>query len=550
MVRNLKIQKVYSSLILVLMTAMVFVISCSPPTPPGNNPPIILSVTPAKSIVQFGEEILISADVTDVDGDSLRFIWSPGLGNFTFSSKIDSAIWVAPDTSGAITIFLTVFDDFDAKDIDSTVIIVNNRLPIINSVTSSTKNVLVGSSVEFTVDATDPDGGPLTVKWTAEDGVFLTSITENTVTWRAPTIVGNPEVTATVTDNVGGSTSKSIIINVFQETGSVWVSDTFNDQIVKLSSDGTEIFRLSGFNKPNGIAVDLSDRSLWVADEFNNLVKKFDTSGNLIFEIPFNRPSDIVIQNNSNVWLVALNDTAQVYELSNSGDILRSLKGFYNPRSIDIHNLSGEVWVADTFKDRVIKIAPDVPDRYNVDSLGIVSLFHNEFSLLARGSIANFKKPEYLAINQSNGNVWIADTGNDRVVQIDNSDRSLFVVEGFNKPTGIDVNDSNGSVWVTNSLNNDVVKLLSQMIEILDTPDISAPHYNIQTKSGLHYSVTGGFIQPSSISVNSNNNIIWCTTDFGVLKILDNGTTNVDLIGIFTGFDAPRGIFVFPGIGK
>ncbi|MCP4723689.1 MAG: hypothetical protein GY863_01570, partial [bacterium] len=142
-------------LLLLLVTA-----ACQQPTDTANNSPIILSITPSKRNVQFQETISIKADAQDIDGDSLTFIWDPGLGSFTYSS-IDSAIWVAPDTSGTIGIILTVIDPFNARDIDSTVIVVDNQKPVISQLTSSKQNVLVGSIVSLRVIAVDPDGSPL-----------------------------------------------------------------------------------------------------------------------------------------------------------------------------------------------------------------------------------------------------------------------------------------------------------------------------------------------------------------------------------------------------
>ena len=58
----------------------------------------------------------------------------------------------------------------------------------------------------------------------------------------------------------------NIEINVFKELGSVWISDKFNDQIVKLASNGTQLFRIFGLKQLRGMAVDNADRTLWIAD--------------------------------------------------------------------------------------------------------------------------------------------------------------------------------------------------------------------------------------------------------------------------------------------
>ena len=88
-----------------------------------------------------------------------------------------------------------------------------NFAPEILSVVAAPGTVQVGSDVQLTVNATDPDGDPITYLWSATDGVFADP-TAPVTQWTAPGIAGNYPVTIEVTDSEGASAVVIIIINV------------------------------------------------------------------------------------------------------------------------------------------------------------------------------------------------------------------------------------------------------------------------------------------------------------------------------------------------
>ncbi|MGE3344667.1 MAG: OmpA family protein [Vicinamibacterales bacterium] len=75
--------------------------------------------------------------------------------------------------------------------------------------------VEVGRVSTVTADAQDPDGDPLTYRWTANTGSF-TSATNRQTPWTAPNTVGTVPVTVTVTDSRGASATASVNIQVVQ----------------------------------------------------------------------------------------------------------------------------------------------------------------------------------------------------------------------------------------------------------------------------------------------------------------------------------------------
>ncbi|KPK90154.1 hypothetical protein AMJ80_08800 [bacterium SM23_31] len=516
---------------------MLLYINCKKTAEPVNNAPVILSLTPSKKNVNFLESITIKADVKDADGDSIIFLWISDKGNFTFTS-LDSAVWNAPDSSGRARIALRVNDIFDAFNYDSTVITVQNQIPVISLITATQTNVLVGNIITITATASDPDGGQLMYNWEAAGGEFIGSVTGNEVTWKASTTVSNVSIKVTVTDDNNDFTTSEIVINVFQELGSIWISDTFNDQVVKFASNGTQLLRKSGFNRPQGLALNIADRTLWIADWGGNRVVKLSSGGEELFEVTgLDRPTDIALRANGNAWVTTMGDSNQVVEISHNGTILNKLSGFSDPQSIDVYQLNGDIWIADTGNDRIILLEPQVPNGYNLDLIaGMPVRYDTQFG--------NYSNPEALEVNQQTGNCWIADTGNHRVVRINKSGSFPFefVIGGLLNPRGLAVNKLDGSCWVTNTGENEVIKIFS---DIFTLPVKEGESYNIDIDAGFHF-VIPGYTQPWAVDINVIDGIVWFAENFRLVKVQDLGT-NYSIIGGFTNFNAPKSLVINPG---
>ena len=77
--------------------------------------------------------------------------------------------------------------------------------------------VEVGKVSTVSADAQDPDGDPLTYRWTANSGSFANPANRQTP-WTAPMVVGPVPVTVTVNDGRGGTALASVTIQVVQPT--------------------------------------------------------------------------------------------------------------------------------------------------------------------------------------------------------------------------------------------------------------------------------------------------------------------------------------------
>ena len=88
-----------------------------------------------------------------------------------------------------------------------------NRPPTV-SVSCDPCEVEFGDEVRLRADASDPDGDPLTYRWSAPTGDFQDSADRATTRWEAPDQAGPVPINATVTDGRGGSASDTANIRV------------------------------------------------------------------------------------------------------------------------------------------------------------------------------------------------------------------------------------------------------------------------------------------------------------------------------------------------
>ena len=218
----------------VLLIFGLFGFMCKKSTgPEQNSPPVITNIIPSKTHVNFSDSVSVQVVAYDSDGDSLKFEWSSSCG-YIYNIDQPTAKWIAPDTSSIANITVRVSDGQGGRAVDSTHIFVNNQKPVISEFYVQKTNVLLGNSIKLFCDAYDPDGDDITITWSATGGSFSESEGDST-RWTAPNENETVTISVTVMDEHNSKTVRQAEINVYQELGSLWICDTFNNAIVKLS---------------------------------------------------------------------------------------------------------------------------------------------------------------------------------------------------------------------------------------------------------------------------------------------------------------------------
>ena len=202
--------------------------------------------------------------------------------------------------------------------------------------------------------------------------------------------------------------------------------------------------------------------------------------------------------------------------------------GQYNwPRDVAIDETTGDLWTADTKKNRLQIMRPNCTWLASRGSAG------------AGPSQLNW--PRGIAIRQSDRTAWIADTQNHRVVVWDVETRTAIGSYGtgnpgnlagqLNRPMGIAVDETTGHVFVADTLNNRIVELAAD-------PG--------GTGISLVRTLAYGFDQPEAIEIGPEGRIIVADTNDSEIVVLDADGSWLVSFGAAEGLDHPAGIATMP----
>ena len=284
----------------------------------------------------------------------------------------------------------------------------------------------------------------------------------------------------TATQRIRQVTPSGVVISLTHGTGitmdidrNIYVSDTLNHRIMKITLNGAStVFAGNGtagyvngtgtaaqFNYPNGLATD-SSGNIYVADTGNNSIRKITPTGEVTtISTQFYYPNGIAIDPSGNMFVC---DTF-------NNRIRRSDANGLN--SSDTYTLNFPVYLA--IDSQGNKYYSDTGNhvilKNNVVFAGNGTAGYTDGS----GTNAQFNKPSGLSVD-STGNVYLADYGNNRIRKITpngqvttiagsgiagNTNGSLVSAQ-FNNPVNITVDPSGVYAYVIDSGNNSIRKLV------------------------------------------------------------------------------------------
>jgi sugar lactone lactonase YvrE len=279
------------------------------------------------------------------------------------------------------------------------------------------------------------------------------------------------------------------------------------------------------FNTPSAVTVG-ADGSLYIADSDNNVIRKIDTSGK--------------VSTLSGNGVVGLNDGKG------------TSASFDHPEGIAVTK-TGTVFVADTLNNLIRRIEPDgTTTTLNATSRRVVEIYPGYIVRSGDyqdGALAQalFNEPTGLVLD-SKGNLFVSDSGNQRIRYIDLNTQQVNTVAGggntnggtslleknsiyvtglyingsamkaaFNSPKGIAL-DSAGGLIIADSLNHVIRYFINGMVSTLAGDDRSP-------EAGMHDGIESSakFNTPSGVAVTSD----------GTLFVADSGNNRIRQINYF-----------------
>jgi tripartite motif-containing protein 71 len=288
--------------------------------------------------------------------------------------------------------------------------------------------------------------------------------------------------------------------------GDTYVADTANGRVQEFDPEGNLVRTIGTsargpgqFIAPEGLATDPSG-SLFVSDTTDGRIERFSPAGEYLGQwtaagghfAGFNAPAGIGIDPRGAVY-VADRANGRVVRMWGDGTYLGELGGplevgdvsLGSPGSVAVDPASGNTYVADTLHNRVLVFAPDgtLLARWGA----------NEGDGAPGGGQGQFDAPDAVAVGPG-GEVFVADTGNNRVVALSSAGavEATWGVKGsanghFHEPTGVAV-DAAGRVFVVDRENNRVEEFSSEGTFL--------------AKWGVRGVGPGEFAQPTAIAVS------------------------------------------------
>jgi RHS repeat-associated protein len=230
------------------------------------------------------------------------------------------------------------------------------------------------------------------------------------------------------------------------------MTDVFQTQFGKTGSGGENL------KEPQG-AVAVSGGTVYVLDTGDSRVKEFNSHGEFrtqfgeatIYGKALKTPEGIATNSEGDVWIADTGNN-RVLELTAGGRPRADITGFSKPTAVAV-GAEGKVWVANAGGN-------DVKVYEYRETFEEEEDFSLSKTIGSKGSGEDeFVEPQGIAIG-AEGDVYVADTGNNRVEELSAAGKyvGVFGKEGsgngqLKAPDGI-ATDSAGDVWVADSANN------------------------------------------------------------------------------------------------
>ena len=370
---------------------------------------------------------------------------------------------------------------------------------------------------EFTLSATGMGTATLSISATPAASIAgnpLAVTTPLTTSVLTTTIAGN--VAGGFADGTGTAAAFNAPAGIAYDAGNgdLYLTDTYNCAIRQTTPAGV-VTTLAGsptcgtadgtgagaqFSSPGGIAYDSSNGDLYVTDTYNCTIRQV-TSGGAVTTFAgagppcsssadgtgtaaqFNFPHGIAYDPTNNDLYVTDMENCTIRQVTASG-VVTTIAGapgacgfadgtgssahFGYPQGI-AYAANGDLYITDTNNCRIRQMT----------TAGVVTTIAGGTCGFAdgSGSSAQFKSPQFLAYDSSDGNLYVTDTNNNLIRRVTlagtvttfagpaglayggNLD-GLFATAMFSSPQGIAYDAANGSLYVTDTSNSSIREII------------------------------------------------------------------------------------------
>jgi len=196
-------------------TGIVYRFGGGPPPPPPNHPPVVAaSANPTKVYAGSGDSVVVQAQASDPDNDTLTYAWTASGG--TISGSGAEVRWNSAGVAeGPYTMTVKVDDGRGGTASASTGVRVEprpNRPPTIDC-SANPATIEVGQRSNITSTANDPDNDPLTYTYVASGGQVV-GTGANIQLETAGVAPGTYTVNCHVDDGRGGTAESRVSVAV------------------------------------------------------------------------------------------------------------------------------------------------------------------------------------------------------------------------------------------------------------------------------------------------------------------------------------------------
>lgn len=505
-------------------TVLIHIVNQPPTAAPTASP----NSGTAPLVVNF------TSACADADGSCVTYLWNFGDGGPTTSTQNPSHTYTL---AGTYTVSLTVTDNLGAATTATTSVTVTNTAPTPGATaTPSSGNVPL--VVQLNGTCVDPDGTCASYLWNFGDGSPMSSTQNPSHTF---TTTGIFTVTLTVTDNSGAAAQTNLTVTV---TGVVTLAGT---GVAGLANGAGSSAQFSG---PRGVARDAAG-NIYVADCANHAVRMVTSSGvvstlagsgvdgfatGTCAAAQFSCPSDVVVDATGTVYM-ADRDNNTIFKITpsqcgtaNGVAVLAgtnaagyvttttcALARFNAPTSLVLDSTAANLYVTDRNNHSIRRIQTTCPAGAVTTLAGTNTAGYVDSTTCA---LARFNTPTGIAINNTTGILYVADTNNQRMRRISvaagacNGAPNVLTVAGsgaagfadgtgaaaiFNNPVGAGV-DAAGNVYVADYSNH--------LIRMMTAAGVVTTFAGAGTAGYLDgASATARFNNPVGVTVDTSNNV-------------------------------------------